>query len=785
MSAAPAVLSLQDVTFVRSNSGRGVTPTRVTSNDISSSSDEFHTKVRKPYTITKQREKWTEQEHQKFLEALKLYGRSWRHIKEHIGTKTAIQIRSHAQKFFFKVEREASNNGLSRQVQEIEIPPPRPKRKPNRPYPRKAGSGLPLLEEHGDTSTNYPSIVNVENMAASNGEAEGIQMSPTLFRESDAHPPNAGNDPCFLGDIGVLTTTNSDSVSSGYSLPTTNPSSFSSSIDSKGLPLKDNNQHDNAPGSYEAGVAENVKPLAEISDKVALHNDSQQVAEAAANKALPCKERNSLVQPQMGLYNDSEGSTMEAPNSADDPNSQERYSFTPLNLSQKSLGTSPYAEAKLSRHSSHHDSSNSDPTCMWMDSLINYYGGPPLSRDPQTASYGPAHEHPAFPTSPWQFMQASLMNHSAAFAATMAAAAWAMGGTGSASPYTSKGCHGVQPSPEDLSAAAFAAASASWWALSRFVPDSFSHQRHHPFTGATSSHVHMRSTTGNTPQQEMPAKPTPIEDGVQVFSAVSTQGYKANKKTLSNSNTPTETLISDICIQGSNGSSNIQINSSTLAPNALGGADWKTQEGSSSGSNTPALGSHSSEQDIPSPSDNDNEENIRLCIPVDDAYKGALGGDECGKMKFKNTERGRHQQKEPPHGENENGKRFKSSTHDMDSRKEVSLQGRKAFEALFTCRTLPQTFRRAVENKDAVAHQEKAKPQIVSVPVKNSIFFKVLETDDSTEWAITENDEPATNCFKAFSTKSSVDMSGTHTSLNNKSRTGTSGFTPYRKPFAE
>ncbi|RID69325.1 hypothetical protein BRARA_C01424 [Brassica rapa] len=94
-----------------------------------SSGEDLSKKIRKPYTITKSRESWTEPEHDKFLEALQLFDRDWKKIEAFIGSKTVIQIRSHAQKYFLKVQKSGTGEHL---------PPPRPKRKAAHPYPQKA-----------------------------------------------------------------------------------------------------------------------------------------------------------------------------------------------------------------------------------------------------------------------------------------------------------------------------------------------------------------------------------------------------------------------------------------------------------------------------------------------------------------------------------------------------------------------------------------------------------------------------------------------------------------------
>ncbi|XVF09947.1 hypothetical protein REPUB_Repub07fG0141200 [Reevesia pubescens] len=110
-----------------------------------SSPEDPNKKIRKPYTISKSRESWTEPEHDKFLEALQLFDRDWKKIEAFVGSKTVIQIRSHAQKYFLKVQK----NGTSEH-----LPPPRPKRKAAHPYPQKASK---TAHEHPQVSVPFQS----------------------------------------------------------------------------------------------------------------------------------------------------------------------------------------------------------------------------------------------------------------------------------------------------------------------------------------------------------------------------------------------------------------------------------------------------------------------------------------------------------------------------------------------------------------------------------------------------------------------------------------------------
>ncbi len=47
--------------------------------------------------------RWTNEEHQQFEDGLRKYGKQWKRIAEEIPTRTVVQIRTHAQKYFLKL----------------------------------------------------------------------------------------------------------------------------------------------------------------------------------------------------------------------------------------------------------------------------------------------------------------------------------------------------------------------------------------------------------------------------------------------------------------------------------------------------------------------------------------------------------------------------------------------------------------------------------------------------------------------------------------------------------
>ena len=49
--------------------------------------------------------RWTKEEHDAFLTALQLYGKEWKKVAARVKTRTVVQTRTHAQKYFQKLQK--------------------------------------------------------------------------------------------------------------------------------------------------------------------------------------------------------------------------------------------------------------------------------------------------------------------------------------------------------------------------------------------------------------------------------------------------------------------------------------------------------------------------------------------------------------------------------------------------------------------------------------------------------------------------------------------------------
>ncbi len=61
-------------------------------------------------TSKKNNGRWTKKEHHIFLKGLKEFGRDWKKMRELLPSRSLAQIRSHAQKYFIRMETEKYNS---------------------------------------------------------------------------------------------------------------------------------------------------------------------------------------------------------------------------------------------------------------------------------------------------------------------------------------------------------------------------------------------------------------------------------------------------------------------------------------------------------------------------------------------------------------------------------------------------------------------------------------------------------------------------------------------------
>ena len=64
--------------------------------------------------------KWTEEEHEKFIEGILNYGNEWKKVQQIIKTRSSTQARSHAQKFFLRIKKIMKNNNRGEKEKKIE-----------------------------------------------------------------------------------------------------------------------------------------------------------------------------------------------------------------------------------------------------------------------------------------------------------------------------------------------------------------------------------------------------------------------------------------------------------------------------------------------------------------------------------------------------------------------------------------------------------------------------------------------------------------------------------------
>jgi SHAQKYF class myb-like DNA-binding protein len=141
--------------------------------------EEYHEKIGR----------WTLEEHKQFLHGIELHGKCWKKVASCVKTRSVVQIRTHAQKYFLKVQKSSGTSPLK--LSEMNAPSPMIKK--NVPITEP----LPLLQSFNLLSKSNlsekflipPGLSSVNEAPVAGGVArDGSLHTPvkqSIYQEND------------------------------------------------------------------------------------------------------------------------------------------------------------------------------------------------------------------------------------------------------------------------------------------------------------------------------------------------------------------------------------------------------------------------------------------------------------------------------------------------------------------------------------------------------------------------------------------------------------------------